>query len=103
MSICSSPISFLSHSPEDTGFSMTPNQQENLFIAFIVIAVLFAICVYFLPTFIAKMRGHTQTKKIFVTNFLFGWTGVGLIGCVVWACSNFEKEKPIPPKWKVFR
>lgn len=103
MSIELIPVFISPHTLSHTDFGMTPNQEEKILIGVIVIAVLFALCVYFLPTLIAKMRGHTQTKKIFFTNLFFGWTGVGLIGCVVWACSNFEKEKPIPPKWKAFR
>lgn len=67
-----------------------------ILIGALVVAVVFGLLVYFLPTMIAKMRGHTDSKKIFWINLFFGWTGVGLIGCVVWACSSFDKPTPLP-------
>lgn len=67
-----------------------------MFIGALVIGATLALLVYFLPTMIARMRGHSDSKKIFWTNLFFGWTGVGLLGCVVWACSSFDKPTPLP-------
>ena len=70
--------------------------DEKLFIALVLIVVVVGLLVYFVPTMIAKMRGHPDTSKIFLTNLFFGWTIVGLIGSVVWACSAYDKPQPLP-------
>jgi len=70
--------------------------DETILLTLILVIAVVGLFVYFLPTIIAKMRGHTDTGKIFWINLLFGWTVVGLIGCVVWACSSFDKPNPLP-------
>jgi len=70
--------------------------DETILLTLILVIAVVGLFVYFLPTIIAKMRGHTDTWKIFWINLLFGWTVVGLIGCVVWACSSFDKPNPLP-------
>ena len=51
-----------------------------------VILVLVALC-YFLPTFIALIRGKAQ-GGVFVLNLITGWTVVGWFVAFVWACSG---------------
>jgi len=70
--------------------------DEKVLIGLILAIGLVGLLVYFVPTMIAKMRGHPDSRKIFLTNLLFGWTVVGLIGSVVWACSAFEKPQQLP-------
>jgi hypothetical protein len=48
--------------------------------------VMFALAGYFLPTFISLARGHRNTVAIFLLNLIFGWTIVGWIVAVLWAC-----------------
>jgi hypothetical protein len=48
---------------------------------------------YFLPFIIAMARDHRQKLAIFVLNLLLGWTVLGWIGALVWACTSDVKTK----------
>lgn len=41
---------------------------------------------YFLPTLVAGMRGHRNQDAICVLNLLLGWTFIGWVIALVWAC-----------------
>jgi RsiW-degrading membrane proteinase PrsW (M82 family) len=43
------------------------------------------IFVYFLPSFIAKLRRHKQTLAIFLLNLLLGWTIIGWVAALIWS------------------
>lgn len=53
-----------------------------------------ALCLipYFLPTIIALMRDHPRAGGIFAVNFIFGWTFIGWIICLVWAVSDDRRQ-----------
>jgi hypothetical protein len=38
---------------------------------------LFGLLIYFLPFFVAAMRGHQNTAAIFILNLFLGWSFVG--------------------------
>jgi hypothetical protein len=44
------------------------------------------LTLYFLPLIVAKTRNHRQTLAIGVLNFLAGWTLIGWVVALVWAC-----------------
>jgi len=44
-----------------------------------------AFFLYFLPTIIARSRGHHNTMAVFVLNLFLGWTFVGWVVAMVWA------------------
>lgn len=48
----------------------------------------FCLIPYFLPTIVAMMRNHPSAGGIFIINFLFGWTVLVWIICLVWAASD---------------
>jgi threonine/homoserine/homoserine lactone efflux protein len=48
--------------------------------------------VYFLPTYVAKERDHHQTLAIGVLNLLLGWTGLGWVIAMVWACTAVKHD-----------
>jgi hypothetical protein len=48
---------------------------------------LIGIFMYFIPALIALGR-HRQTLAIFVLNLFLGWTIVGWVGALVWACTE---------------
>jgi hypothetical protein len=50
------------------------------------------IFIYFLPGFVAGWREHRQTLAIFVLNLLTGWTALGWIVALVWACMAIERR-----------
>lgn len=43
------------------------------------------------PSWIALIRHHPSTRAIIATNVLAGWTGVGWVVALVWACRRFER------------
>lgn len=59
------------------------------------LAVLFhiaiVIAIYFAPAIVAWRRRHHNTLAIFVTNLVFGWTVVGWLAALVWACTRVQR------------
>ncbi len=48
----------------------------------------FALLLLFLPAVIAQVRRHPNAGLILLVNLFFGWTFVGWIVALVWACSH---------------
>lgn len=44
------------------------------------------LTIYFVPTFVAYIRNTPNKNKILVFNLLLGWTFIGLVGVLIWAC-----------------
>jgi hypothetical protein len=42
---------------------------------------------YFFPTIVALLRDHHKLSAIAVLNFLLGWTFLGWVAALVWACA----------------
>lgn len=57
-------------------------------ITFDLVLLAIALSIYFLPTWIAWGRNHFNVLPIFVLNLLLGWTFVGWVLALVWACTN---------------
>jgi Superinfection immunity protein len=43
---------------------------------------------YFFPAIIASLRKHRNLLAIFMLTLFLGWTGLGWIMALVWACTN---------------
>ncbi len=57
---------------------------------------LLLVAIYFIPAFVASRRHHRNRLAIGVLNLLAGWTGVGWIAALVWACTaDVESERPL--------
>jgi len=41
-----------------------------------------------MPTIVAANRGHRNTLAIGIANLFFGWTFIGWVLCLVWACTK---------------
>jgi hypothetical protein len=52
-----------------------------------LILLLLGLALYFLPFLIALNRKHHNTGAIFVVNLFLGWTFLGWIWALTWACS----------------
>lgn len=52
----------------------------------LALAGLAGIGVYLLPSFIAVRGGHPYWMAIVIANALAGWTAIGWIVMLVWAC-----------------
>jgi hypothetical protein len=72
------------HSPEEI-----MDHHQNFVTAAIVV-------VYFLPFIVANMRGHCQSLAIFMLNLLAGWTVLGWVVAIVWACTDNVRSRPQP-------
>ncbi len=54
---------------------------------------LVALLLYFLPAFIAGMRGHQNTAAIFVLTLLLGWTFLGWTAALVWSFTAVDRPR----------
>ncbi len=52
----------------------------------LVLAGALAFFLYFLPTIIARRKANALA--IFVFNLFFGWSGIGWIAALIWACTK---------------
>lgn len=58
-----------------------------------MITITVIVAIYFIPTITAYVRRHRQKLAILWLNVLAGWTAVGWVGGVVWACTS-DVEPP---------
>lgn len=63
-------------------------------IGFLAIAIGGAL--YFLPAIIAGARGMKNALSVFLLNLFFGWTGIGWVGALCWACAGTAEIRPEP-------
>ena len=59
----------------------------------ILLAILFCGVFYFLPIIVAFMRKHNNCLAIFMLNLFLGWSFVGWVIALVWACSNTQNKE----------
>lgn len=59
---------------------------------------LFLFALYFFPAIIGGGRGHHNAGAICVLNILLGWTVLGWIVALVWACTAIRPAGRAPPK-----
>jgi hypothetical protein len=53
--------------------------------------LIFGLVLLFLPTLVARSRNHPNTFAIFLANLLFGWTFVGWVISLLWACARTSR------------
>jgi len=61
----------------------------------LLIIIIPFIAIYFLPSFIALSRKKTNRAAIILLNFFLGWTFVGWIVSLVWACTSNNQPQTI--------
>jgi hypothetical protein len=66
---------------------MTANHNEVLSGAMVVI-IIGVIMAYYIPFWVAVLRGHHAKWGIFIVNTFAGWSGFGWIACLFWAVSD---------------
>jgi len=67
---------------------------------FMVFATVF-IGAYLLPWIVAASRNHHQRDAICMLTLFGGWTGVGWLAALVWACT--EVRTPRKQAWQLQR
>lgn len=69
-----------------------PSSTSHIVIAW-VLAVLTGF--YMLPWAIAATRNHQSVVSIAVVNFFLGWTGIGWILTLIWACLGVQTRAQV--------
>jgi Superinfection immunity protein len=66
-------------------------------VAFLVSALVIAAgaLLYFLPAFVAVARSHQSGLAILILNGLLGWSFIGWVVALVWACTKVTQ--PVSP------
>ena len=63
-----------------------------------VVALVFVVGVYFAPLGVATLRNHRQQAAIGVVNFFLGWTLIGWVVALAWACTSDTH----PPRYQTY-
>lgn len=64
--------------------------MDTIAVLFFVFAM---IGLYFMPSIVAAGRDHRQGAAILVLNIFLGWTFIGWVIALVWACTNDTKSQ----------
>ena len=59
----------------------------------LILGVLFALPIYFVPTIIAAIRKTRNLMTIILLNLLVGWTFLGWVASLVWAIVDEKKTQ----------
>ena len=54
--------------------------------------VIVGLILFFIPSYVAFWRKHPNRWPILLINFVFGGTGLGWFGSLIWACSAVHKS-----------
>ncbi len=57
----------------------------------ILLGILIAIALYFIPTVIAVFRGHHNVVAIFGLNLFLGWSFIGWVASLIWSLTAVER------------
>ncbi|MGH7861803.1 MAG: superinfection immunity protein [Candidatus Dormibacteraceae bacterium] len=60
---------------------------------FILIVLVMAVALYFIPTIIAANRRKANTTAIFALNLFLGWCLIGWVISLVWALSVDDPDR----------
>lgn len=70
-----------------------PSDELNGFGKFVsVLFFIFGPALYLLPTYEAWARKHKSFSSIALLNIFLGWTLLGWVGALVWACKSQVQE-----------
>ncbi len=58
--------------------------------------------IHFLPTIIAALRNSRHIVAIFLINLFLGWTVIGWIVALIWACTSDPKLVYVYPTQTVY-
>jgi hypothetical protein len=55
------------------------------------IVIMGAQAIYLIPAIVATARQHHNALAILLLNIFLGWSGIGWIAALVWACTSRSK------------
>jgi hypothetical protein len=58
----------------------------------LILFTFIGLCIYFLPAIIAEKRHHHNILAIFWLNFFLGWSLLGWVISLVWACTALKHK-----------
>lgn len=58
----------------------------------LILLILVFIAIYAIPIIVANIRNHPNKLAITVLNIFLGWSVLGWIGALVWACTNPNRQ-----------
>jgi predicted RNA-binding Zn-ribbon protein involved in translation (DUF1610 family) len=58
-----------------------------------IVVLIIGLLVYFIPSFVATNRGTKNKTGIILLNVFLGWTGLGWLGSLIWACCDPLENK----------
>lgn len=78
---------------------------SNPAVSMIAVPILIGLValLYFLPSFIAYSRDHSNILPIAIINIFFGWTLVGWVGSLAWALSSSTNNQRVYVKKVIVR
>ena len=59
---------------------------------FLLLIMAVSLFFYFIPALVAADRKNPNTTAIFILNLLLGWSLIGWVVALVWACSGESKK-----------
>lgn len=59
----------------------------------VILVAVILLAVYFIPTFIAFVRGHDHRMVILLLNLFLGWTAIGWIFALIWSVLSTRKMR----------
>lgn len=69
--------------------------EDDAIVSAVASFVAIALWLTFLPTFIAYRREHLNRVPILLLNLFLGWTVLGWIGALIWACLALPEPAPV--------
>ena len=63
-----------------------------VFFLLVASGVASGLALYFIPAILALCRGHHNAMAITVFNFFLGWTFLGWVAALVWACTAISDD-----------
>jgi hypothetical protein len=69
-----------------------------LILLIFVFVVFLGFMLWILPGIIASKRSHPNAGAIWATTIFLGWTFLGWLAALIWACSSFERLSPPQPR-----
>lgn len=66
----------------------------------IVVILFVTVLIYLIPTIIAVKKSHPNKVAIILIDIFLGWSLIGWLGALVWACINPSEEKTSGNKYE---
>lgn len=64
----------------------------------IVVGFICLMFLYFMPALLATSRDHRDHLAILMVNIIFGWTLIGWVFALIWACTGNIEPKTVAEK-----